>query len=79
MDELEINKVSFIKIKYSVLTIIILFSCSEKDNSKKLFFDTKSNINLKKEDAKNTVLNVNSDDSMLYDKNVLRAKASGSS
>ena len=60
---------------YSVLTIIILFSCSEKDNSKKLFFDTNSNINIKKEDSKNTVLNVNSDDSMLYDKNVLRAKA----
>ena len=60
---------------YFVLTIIILFSCSEKDNSKKLFFDTNSNINIKKEDSKNTVLNVNSDDSMLYDKNVLRAKA----
>ena len=60
---------------YYVLTIIILCSCSETDNSKKLFFDTNSNINLEKEDSKNTVLNVNSDDSMLYDKNVLRAKA----
>ena len=75
MDQLEINKVDFMKSIYFVLTIIILFSCSEKDNSKKLFFDTNSNINLEKEDSKNTVLNVNSDDSMLYDKNVLRAKA----
>ena len=60
---------------YSVLTIIILFSCSEKDNSKKLFFDTNSSTYFEKVDSKNTVLNVNSDDSMLYDKNVLKAKA----
>ena len=75
MDQLEINKVNFVKSIYFVLTIIIFFSCSKKDNSKKLFFDTNSSINIKKEDSKNTVLNINSDDSMLYDKNVLRAKS----
>jgi len=75
LDQLEINKVNFMKNIYSILTIIILFSCTEKDNSKKLFFDSNITTNIKKEDSKNTVLNINSDDSMLYDKNVLRAES----
>ena len=75
MDQLEINEVNFMKNIYSILTIIILFSCTEKDNSKKLFFDSNITTNIKKEDSKNTVLNINSDDSMLYDKNVLRAES----
>ena len=75
MDQLEINEVNFMKNIYSILTIIILFSCTEKDNSKKPFFDSNITTNIKKEDSKNTVLNINSDDSMLYDKNVLRAES----